>query len=255
MVDEFLYWCICFEFPENLVKFLLSLLPSLDYKQVFIKSFVSQYSYISILLLTSKSENLSSRVVHISVQLFSNEAIALKAVEESNLLPIILSTLYNMIVTPYSTESANNRLLVPYNSADRCAGRLVVDPDHTIMQENLYWLVISDLVNLLSHRAVAIKFLNDFDLVDLWLELISYFQGMNLNIRTFGEHVQHEPTYFSSFSAELEFCSSVMWSFLQHLKEGASVEISRRVVVSLLGNLRSWLTATGKLKRIYPRCY
>jgi len=71
------------------------------------------------------------------------------------------------------------------------------------MQENLYWLVISDLVNLLSHRAVAIKFLNDFDLVDLWLELISYFQGMNLNVRTFGEHVQHEPTYFSSFSAEL----------------------------------------------------
>lgn len=115
IVDELLYWCIRFEFPENLVKFLLSLLPDIRYKQIFIKSFVSQYSYISILLLTSKSEHLSSRVVHISVQLFSNEAIAMKAVEESNLLPIILSTLHNMIVTPYS-NGHETPLLIQYNS-------------------------------------------------------------------------------------------------------------------------------------------
>lgn len=121
MVDEFLYWCIRFEFPENLVKFLLSLLPNLSYKQIFIKSFVSQYSFISVLLLNSKSENLSSRVVHISVQLFSNEAIAMKAVNESNLLPIIISTLYNMIVTPYSNQ--NDRLLTPYNTSENSKGK------------------------------------------------------------------------------------------------------------------------------------
>ena len=123
MVDEFLFWCIRFEFPENLVKFLLSLLPDIEYKQIFIKSFVSQYSYISVLLLNSKSEHLSSKVVHISVQLFSNEAIAMKALEESNLLPIILSTLYNMIVTPYSNRGDNSidsetPLLVKYNNHD-----------------------------------------------------------------------------------------------------------------------------------------
>ena len=111
MLDEFLFWCIKFEFPETLVKYLLSLLPDIRYKQVFIKSFVSQYSYISILLLNSKSEHLSSRVVHISVQLFSNEAIAMKALEESHLLPIILSTLYNMIVTPYNHQD-EDKLLV-----------------------------------------------------------------------------------------------------------------------------------------------
>ena len=123
MVDEFLFWCIRFEFPENLVKFLLSLLPDIEYKQIFIKSFVSQYSYISVLLLNSKSEHLSSKVVHISVQLFSNEAIAMKALEDSNLLPIILSTLYNMIVTPYSNRGDNSidietPLLVKYNNHD-----------------------------------------------------------------------------------------------------------------------------------------
>ncbi len=248
IVDEFLYWCICFEFPENLVKFLLSLLPSIEYKQIFIKSFVSQYSYISILLLTSKSENLSSRVVHISVQLFSNEAIAMKAVEESNLLAIVLSTLYNMIFTPYNEMSTSNQLLIAYNGADRSSEQLVVDPDHTIMQENLYWLVISDLVNLLSHKAVAIKFINDPNLVELWLNLISCFQGMNLNVRTFGDHVQHEPTYFSSFSAELEFCSSVMWSFLQHLKGSDTAEKSVKVVKAIFECLRKWLTSIGRMK-------
>lgn len=114
------------------------------------------------------------------------------------------------------------------------------------MQENLYWLVISDLVNLLSHRAVALKFLQDEALVELWLELITYFQGMNLNVRTFGDHVQQEPTYFSSFSAELEFCSSVMWSFLQHLKDpDHTQQLSQKVVGLLLRGLRGWLSALG----------
>lgn len=120
---------------------------------------------------------------------------------------------------------------------------LVVDPDHSIMQENLYWLVISDLVNLLSHRAVALKFLNDIDLVQLWIELISYFQGMNLNTRTFGDHVQQEPTYFSSFSAELEFCSSVMWSFLQHLKEDNQLAISKKFIDIIVNYQNRWLNA------------
>lgn len=113
IVDELLFWCIRFEFPEPLVKFLLSLLPDLRYKMHFIRSFVSQYSYISVLLLQSKSEQLSSRVVHISVQLFSNEAIALKALDECHLLPILLSTLHNMIVTSgIESEETRETLLI-----------------------------------------------------------------------------------------------------------------------------------------------
>jgi E3 ubiquitin-protein ligase UBR3 len=258
MIDELLYWCIQFEFPENVVKFLLSLLPDLRYKNIFIKSFVAQYSYISWLLLNSKSEHLSSRVVHISVQLFSNEAIAIKALDECYLLPIILSTLYNMIVNSSKNEndiidenSLNKKLLMknriePLKSTTTPAA-LVVDPDHTILQENLYWLVISDLVNLLSHKQVTLKFLSDKNLFGLWLELISYFQGMNLNVRQFGEHLQHEqPTYFSSFSAELEFCSSIMWSFIQHLnRENDQIYLTNQLLSLILNKLDEWLAAIG----------
>lgn len=261
MLDEFLFWCIRFEFPESLVKYLLSLLPDLAYKETFIKAFVSHYSYISKLLLNSKSEHLASRVVHISVQLFSNEAMAMKALEESNLLPIILATLYNMIVTPYNNTD-EDKLLIDCKSENELTNKhKVIDPDHPIMQENLYWLFISDLVNLLSHKQIALEFLQNENLTQIWLELISYFQVMNLNVRKFGEHIQQEqPTYFSSFSAELEFCSSILWSFLQHLKSPDQLALSKRIVDHLLDSLHKWLVSidlisskSNQIKRPNPK--
>lgn len=108
--DELLFWCIRFEFPEPLVKFLVSLLPDQQYKNYFVRSFVSQYSYISVMMLQSRSEHICSRVVHISVQLFSNESTAIRALNECYLLPVLLSTLHNMLVS-YGSSSDNSLLI------------------------------------------------------------------------------------------------------------------------------------------------
>jgi len=44
--------------------------------------------------------------------------------------------------------------------------------------------------------------------------------GMNLNRRELLEHVEYEPEfYYAAFSAELEICSSTMWSLLIHLND------------------------------------
>jgi len=44
--------------------------------------------------------------------------------------------------------------------------------------------------------------------------------GMNLNVRELMEHVEYEPDfYYAAFSAELEICSSTMWSLLVHLND------------------------------------
>jgi hypothetical protein len=142
MIDEFLFWCTRFEFPEILVKFLLSLLPDANYKVEFIKSFVSQYSYISMLILNSRSESLPSKVVHISLQLFSNELITLKALNECYLLEIILSAVYNMIIKPTSKDGQLANLLVKSRleqdtdttteEKNEEIGHMVVDADKTI---------------------------------------------------------------------------------------------------------------------------
>lgn len=251
LMDEYLFWCMKLDFQEDLVKFLLSLLPDMRYKQAFIKSFVSKYSYISVLLLQSHSEQLSSKVVHISVQLFSNEAIALKALDECHLLPIMLSTLHNMIVTPNYEKSDQSAEILLRNRLENVLinEHLVVNPDHSILHENLYWLVISDLVNLFSHRQLATGFMKNRPLVELWVDMISYFQTMNLNVRQFNEHVAHEePTYFSSFSAELEFCASVMWSLVQHLKSADQLEESRVVLNVIQNRWNKWLDQIGWYK-------
>lgn len=121
------------------------------------------------------------------------------------------------------------------------------------MQENLYWLVTSDLVNLLNHDRIAYELISKNDYIDLWFEIISYFQAMNLNVRKFGDHVaQEQPTYFSAFSAELECCSAIMWSLIQYLTHNQinnvsttmmnPVQLILKLVKIALESLRKWLS-------------
>lgn len=239
LLDELFFWCIKYEFPENLVKFLLVLLPEADYKIVIMELFVSNYTTISNALLNAKTDSLSTRVIHISVQLFSNEVITIKALNEYNLLPVILTAFYNVII--------NHDCLVLSEMQDKLKNsHLVIDPDHRIFQENLYWPIISDLINLLTHKQVAFSLIQDNKLLDLLMNLINYFQSMNLNIREFGSHVQYEqPSYYSSYSAELECCSSTMWSFIQHLKNPNDINLTRNLIDMSLKYLIKWLDSVG----------
>ena len=246
MLNESIYWTIKYEFPENLVKFLLSLLPEQDYKIEFTRSFVTHYMFISRQILTSGSEQLNSRVVHISVQLFSNESITKIALEKYSLLPIFISTLYNIITTTgvlKLSEIQDNRKVGSITGSFR---HYVVDQDCQIFQENLYWPAISDLVNLLTHKIVAIRFLEDSTIFNLWLYIVSCFQAMNLNQRELHTHVQYDqPTYFSSFSAELEFCSSIAWSFIQHLNSESTLNLSLKCIKLIEKTLFKWLDIIG----------
>lgn len=62
------------------------------------RTFVMHYSRIPSVLETSDDpDTLSNRVVHVSVQLFSNESLALKMVEELNLLHVMIISLKLMV--------------------------------------------------------------------------------------------------------------------------------------------------------------
>lgn len=263
VLNEYLYWCIKYEFPENLVKFLLILLPDNVYKIEFTRSFVTHYMYITNKILNSDSENLASRVVHISVQLFSSELITNKALQEYTLLPIFMSTLYNMInsqnMLKLSQIQDNKQSQVTFsmltgggvtstNTTTSLSRHYVADADNKIFHDNLYWPIINDLVNLLSHKTVAIRFLTDQHIFDTWLYLINCFQSMNLNERQLFSHIQYDqPTYFSSFSAELEFCSSITWSFIQHLTSEQTLDITLNSIKLIEKCLFRWFMIIGTL--------
>jgi len=113
---------------------------------------------------------LSNRVVHVSVQLFSNEKLALRMAEQMGLLHVMvisLTYMMNKITVPCSLSSGGVR-----NT------HLVVDCGNQCMKDHCYWPLVSDLNNILSHRPVALRFLEDDGLLKMWFSFLSLFQGL-----------------------------------------------------------------------------
>jgi hypothetical protein len=45
------------------------------------------------------------------------------------------------------------------------------------MKEHCYWPLVSDFNNVLSHERVALVFLKDDNLIDMWFQFLSMLQG------------------------------------------------------------------------------
>jgi E3 ubiquitin-protein ligase UBR3 len=53
----------------------------------------------------------------------------------------------------------------------------VIDCAKKIMKEHCYWPIVSDFNNVLSHEKVALVFLKDDKLIDMWFQFLSMLQG------------------------------------------------------------------------------
>lgn len=250
IIEELLFWVMRYEFPQGLVTFLLGLLPDDLYKEAFAKAFVKHYSRISVVLSDAIDRStVANRIVHISVQLFSNEHLAVYLTEEHNLLLTIILSLASMIQSIRVVSSLEDPDL---KSRFHC----VVNCEHEIMKDHCYWPVVSDLINVLSHRRIAHKFLGDPQLVELWLDLLNDMQGMNLNTRELSQHVEFEPdTYYAAFSAELEISASPMWSLLMHCQTPETKHFVLDVIKAALVALQDWFDAINFRDSMKPNPY
>ncbi|XP_056610649.1 E3 ubiquitin-protein ligase ubr3 isoform X1 [Triplophysa dalaica] len=237
-LEELLFWTIKYEFPQKMVTFLLNMLPDQDYKITFTKTFVQHYAFIMKTLMKShESDTMSNRIVHISVQLFSNEELARHVTEECQLLDIMVTVLLYMmescLIKSELQDEENNR-------------HVVVNCGEALLKNNTYWPLVSDFINILSHQSVAKRFLEDHSLLLLWMSFVSFFQGMNLNKRELNEHVEFESqTYYAAFAAELEACAQPMWGLLTHCKVKETHEYTKTVVRYCLETLQMWFDAIG----------
>uniref|UniRef100_A0A673M6J4 E3 ubiquitin-protein ligase n=1 Tax=Sinocyclocheilus rhinocerous TaxID=307959 RepID=A0A673M6J4_9TELE len=237
-LEELLFWTIKYEFPQKMVTFLLNMLPDQDYKITFTKTFVQHYAFIMKTLMKShESDTMSNRIVHISVQLFSNEELARHVTEECQLLDIMVTVLLYMmescLIKSELQDEENNR-------------HVVVNCGEALLKNNTYWPLVSDFINILSHQSVAKRFLEDHSLLLLWMSFASFFQGMNLNKRELNEHVEFESqTYYAAFAAELEACAQPMWGLLTHCKVKETQEYTKTVVRYCLETLQMWFDAIG----------
>ncbi|UYV79267.1 UBR3, partial [Cordylochernes scorpioides] len=272
-LDELMFWTVKLEFPQDLVCFLLTMLLDQTYKvgklqphthggfyythyrpccslywgwvlfeqEEFMRTFVLHYGRISVMLSRSaNAEPLSHRVVHVSVQLFSNEELAVRMVRdpELRLLHIMVVALKEMVTNILQPSTLHTEKLETNNL------HLVADCSHRIMQTHCYWPLVSDLNNLLIHHQVAMDFLQpDYeDLIESWLAFVSMFQYMHLNQRELALHLEFEPkSYYAAFSAELEASATPMWSLISHLQGPEHLCVTRRLIKHCLTALEEWL--------------
>ena len=76
------------------------------------------------------------------------------------------------------------------------------------MRDHCYWPLVSDLSNLLSHRPVALQFLSDDSLLEMWFSFLSMFQGglhFYHAISSFRELINSKIFQFRFFAILLEF--------------------------------------------------
>ncbi|XP_070516369.1 E3 ubiquitin-protein ligase Ubr3 isoform X1 [Cardiocondyla obscurior] len=237
-LEELMFWTVAYEFPQKLVCLLLNMLPDPDYKEALTRAFVLHYSRISMMLERSTDpDTLSNRVVHVSVQLFSNEKLALRMVDQLKLLHVMVISLKYMM----------GKILIQNTLHDPDKNfHYVVDCGRQVMKEHCYWPLVSDLNNVLSHKPVAVRFMSDNTLLEMWFDFLSMFQGMNVNQRELSQHVEFEPnTYYAAFSAELEASAYPMWALVSHLRGPESAALSRRVLTFCLTALQDWLDAVN----------
>ncbi|CAM1322004.1 UBR3 (predicted) [Pycnogonum litorale] len=235
-LEELLFWTIKYEFPQKLVCFLLNMLPDAAYKESFTTAFVLHYGRIAMLLSRSRdAETLANHVVHVSVQLFSNEGLSFRMTEKHHLLYIII----------FSLKSIMESILIQNTITDPSINfHHVVDCASHLMKHHCYWPLVSDLGNILSHQAISLHFMQDDELIKMWFEILTMLQGMNVNKRELEEHVEFEPnTYYAAFSAEIELSASPMWSILGHLKDSSTLHLTKRMMHHCVQELRSWLDA------------
>lgn len=237
-LEELVFWTVKFEFPIKVVCLLLNMLTDPDYKEALTRAFVLHYSRISMMLERSTDpDTLSNRVVHVSVQLFSNEGLASRMADNLNLLHVMVISLKYMM----------GKILIQNTLHDIDKNfHYVVDCGRQVMKEHCYWPLVSDLNNVLSHKSVAMKFMSDNNLLEMWFTFLSMFQGMNVNQRELTQHVEFEPnTYYAAFSAELEASAYPMWAMVSHLNDSSTVNLTRRVLSSCLTAMQDWLDAVN----------
>jgi E3 ubiquitin-protein ligase UBR3 len=171
LLDEILFWLIKYQIPERLLKLLLMLLTDLNFKRLFTQSFLNIYSIAIAQLINSRQRINTSRLVHISVQLFSNHDITIQAIKEFHLLEIMLSSLYSIF----------SKILINCQLQKSNENYHLVISEMEFSKNMHYWPIVSDFINVLSHEYASREFLTQKRFFITWIKIISWFQGNQLN--------------------------------------------------------------------------
>ena len=249
ILNEFMFWWIKFNFPSCLAKLTVNLLTEHDFRIETTISFITHY-----LLLSREIQDRLKRNVEIyllSAQLYLAEEGTKIVLEKWNLLEILLSSFYSLLqdalkISPIQQISRELKIEKKKKILN------IVDIDHIILHMDIYWGPLHDLVNYLYHKFVAIRFLEDSVLMELWLESLSYFQGIHLIEKSLDIHVEYDTTLAQRFSFDVEyrllFC---LWTLTHHLDEESTRNVTLKNIYETEKFLFDWLDSVDVQSKNY----
>uniref|UniRef100_A0A8L8Q1A5 E3 ubiquitin-protein ligase n=1 Tax=Heligmosomoides polygyrus TaxID=6339 RepID=A0A8L8Q1A5_HELPZ len=213
LLDELLFWVIRMNFPQNLINFSLSMLSEPNYTDALSNRFFTWYplvaSCVRKLCIYQQQRDRSSdvvqttcsRLIHISVQMLSSEALCKRLNDSCDLVNVVLTTACYLL-----TESQT--------MTEMTLGWLKI----RTMTQHGYWFVMGDMQNLLAHPSLAINtVLHPTAFSNTYVTLLNKMQGMNMNWRIVrGEHRENDNTDLvqRSFTLEFEALALTMFNFV-----------------------------------------
>ncbi|CAF1166334.1 unnamed protein product [Adineta ricciae] len=238
LLGEMLFWLMKYQISERLLKFSLMLLTESDFKDVFTQSFLNVYGIaIAQMIKTRNSRekmNLS-RLVHISVQLFSNTHLTTRAIENYHLMEIILSSLHALFDRVKTSCQLQNR-------NTNCHFVIFEDDFSRSMH---YWPMISDFMNILSHEHASRQLITKENFLLTWISIINGFQGMNVNHQKPEFDILHQSNtnYLFAFTIEIECCATALWTIIAHIMTPDFLNVTSVAINYLLITIKEWLSA------------
>jgi hypothetical protein len=167
-----------------------------------------------------------------------------------NCCVIIPLYLFNWQITSNSTNSIcvlkfwqHSLWLTVYNNcsglkksyfvADSDSNHQVVDCAQQLLIEHSYWPIVSDLINLLAHRDIALYFMNDKKLLKFWAKIISCFQGKLLSLHYSGFAFKHVVDFLSIFMINLRALSQFFVIYVVVILDCESCESLKNILISV----------------------
>lgn len=68
-------------------------------------------------------------------------------------------------------------ILIPFFFTDMVSNHDVVDCEGPTLKNHCYWPIVSDFINVLSHKTIAEMFMQNRDLIKQWLKFIGHLTG------------------------------------------------------------------------------
>ncbi|CAH8487067.1 unnamed protein product [Dicrocoelium dendriticum] len=242
LLDAFIFCTLKLRFPESLVTFLIGLLAVEEFKEQFVQSYLNHYTRIASTVMISArtrmvtdwSLQMNNRIVHISVQLFSGEALALRMVRERHLHYLLIHCILNMC------DCCRSRL------DDR--SNMVINCDGPLIQNNVFWPFVSDLSNLVSHKSIVDVFVEDPAFLRAWTTVLRYMQFMNCFVLREGDHIEYETmAFYHAFTMEIEISANPMWNIWQHYRDPGEKDHCLAYAHACLSSLGNLLAHLGHL--------